>query len=148
MPPPEKGARRPDPAAFGAAIPPGLGINLLVADVDRAARWQAEALGAEILYWEDDFAVLRLLGAEWQLHSDRSYRNHPLRGAVAGLEARGAGVELRLYGLDPDAAEARVRAMDGVVLAPAADKPHGLREVHLVDPEGYVWAPCRPLAPA
>ena len=34
-------ALRPDPAAFGRSIPPGLGINLLVADVARSARFQA-----------------------------------------------------------------------------------------------------------
>lgn len=141
---PEKGAERPDPSGFGAAMAPGLGVNLLVRDLDAAVRWQAEALGAEVPYWEDHFAVLRLGAATWLVHSDWSYRRHEMMGAVAGVEARGAGAELRLYGQDPDAAEARARAMGGVVLAGAADKPHGLREAHLVDPEGYVWVPCRP----
>ena len=27
------------------------------------------------------------------------------------------------------------------VLAKAADKPHGLREVDIVDPDGYIWVP-------
>ena len=54
---------------------------------------------------------------------------------------RGAGAELRLYGLDPDAAEARARARGDAVLAASADKPHGLRECFLVDPDGYVWVP-------
>ena len=84
-------------------------------------------------------------GAAWLLHSDRSYRDHPMIGVVQGVEARGAGIELRLYGTDPDAAEARVRAMDGVVLSAAEDKPHGQREAHLVDPDGYVWVASRPL---
>lgn len=141
---PEKGAGRPDPPAFGAAIPPGLGVNLLVRDLEAALRWQAEVLEAEALYWEDHFAVLRRGPARWLLHSDWSYRNHEMTGAVAGVAARGAGAELRLYGLDPDVAEARARARGGTVLAGAADKPHGLREAHLVDPEGYVWVPCRP----
>jgi catechol 2,3-dioxygenase-like lactoylglutathione lyase family enzyme len=143
---PEKGADRPSPPAFGAAIPPGLGVNLLVRDVEAALRWQVEALEAEPVYWEDHFAVLRRGEATWLLHSDWSYRDHAMSGAVAGVEARGAGIELRLYGLDPDAAEARVRAMEGLVLAGAADKPHGLREAHLVDRDGYVWVPCRPSA--
>jgi hypothetical protein len=60
-------------------------------------------------------------------------------------EGRGAGAELRLYGRDPDAAEAVARdladEMGGVVLAGAADKPHGVREVYLLDPEGYCWVP-------
>ncbi|MFO7854662.1 MAG: hypothetical protein R6V44_05505, partial [Paracoccaceae bacterium] len=91
--PPEKGVDRPHPPDFGAAIPAGLGLNLLVADVDRAARWQAAILGARVLYWEEHFAVLSAAGATWFLHSDWSYRGHPLRGAVAGVEARGAGAE-------------------------------------------------------
>ncbi|HKK35296.1 MAG TPA: VOC family protein [Paracoccaceae bacterium] len=143
--PPEKGADRPHPPAFGAAIPTGLGLNLLVVDVDRAARWQAEVLGARVLYWEEHFAVLSAAGATWFLHSDWSYRGHPLRGAVDGVEARGAGAEFRLYGIDPDAAEARAVAAGATVLSAATDKPHGLREAHLVDPEGYVWAPCVPI---
>ena len=66
-----------------------------------------------------------------------------MSGALIGVEARGAGAELRLYGVDPDAAEARARALDAPVLAGAADKPHGLREAYLIDPDGYVWVPCR-----
>ena len=47
---------------------------------------------------------------------------------------------LWLFGVDPDALEARARAHDATVLAPAADKPHGWREVWIADPDGYVWA--------
>jgi hypothetical protein len=32
-------------------------------------------------------------------------------------------------------------------LAASEDKPHGLRECYLLDPEGYVWVPGRPLPP-
>ena len=63
------------------------------------------------------------------------------------LAGRGAGVELRLYGVDPDQAEARARAAGQVVLAGSADKPHGLRECYLLDEDGYTWVPSRPLAP-
>ena len=143
---PDRPATRPDPMRFGAAIPPGLSVNLLVRDVAAAARFQAEALGAEAVWIEEHFAVMRAVGATWLLHSDWSYRGHEMRGAVAGVAARGAGVELRLYGLDPDAAEARARALGAIVLAAAADKPHGLREAHIVDDDGYVWVPCAPSA--
>ena len=127
----------------GAAIPSGLGVNLLVRDVDLAARFQAEVLEAEIVYWEEHFAIMRAAESVWFLHSDWSYRDHPMTGALAEVEARGAGAELRLYGCDPDAAEARARALDTPVLDGAADKPHGLREAYLIDPDGYVWVPCR-----
>jgi hypothetical protein len=30
-------------------------------------------------------------------------------------------------------------------MATAADKGHGLREVYIVDPDGYIWVPDRPI---
>lgn len=138
---PNEGENRPDPAAFGRGLGPGIGINLLVRDVERAARFQAAVLDAAVEYWERDFAILRAGGAVWMLHSDRAYRDHPLSGIASAAEGRGAGAELRLYGRDPDAAEAAARTLDGIVLAGAADKPHGVREVYILDPEGYCWVP-------
>ena len=60
------------------------------------------------------------------------------------LEVRGAGID-PLYGADPDAAERRARERGDLVLAGSMDKPHGLRECHLVGPEGYVFVPSRAL---
>ena len=143
---PEKERDRPDPPAYGRGIPCGLGVNILVRSVDRSARFQAEVLGASVLYWEEHFAIMQAVGSTWLLHSDWSYRTHELLGAVAGLEARGAGVELRLYGIDPDRAEAAARQRGAAVLAAAADKEHGLREAYIVDDDGYVWVPSVPVA--
>ena len=126
----------------------GLGVNLLVQDIERAVRFQKEALGAEVVYADPDFAVLRGFGAEWMLHADHTYSDHPLRGSLRADLARGLGVELRLHGCNPDAAEAKARAMGEAVLAGAMDKPHGLREAYLVDPDGYVWVPDVPTAPS
>ena len=84
-------------------------------------------------------------GASWMLHRDNTYSEHPMRGVIADVDHRGAGVELRLHDCDPDAAEAAARRLDYVVLDPAADKPHGVREVFLVDPDGYIWVPDAPL---
>ena len=36
------------------------------------------------------------------------------------------------------------RDLGGVVLAGAADKPHGVREAYILDPEGYCWVPTVP----
>jgi predicted enzyme related to lactoylglutathione lyase len=141
---PPENQNRPDADAFGRALGPGIGLNLLVADVEAAARFQAIVLGADVDYWDRDFAVLRAQGAVWMLHSDRSYRDHPLSGIARAAEGRGAGAELRLYGRDPDTAEAAARDLGGVVLAGAADKPHGVREAHILDPEGYCWVPTVP----
>jgi len=144
---PPEGANRPDAEAFGRALGPGLGINLLVNDVGAAARFQAAVLDARVDYWEADFAILRAQGSVWMLHSDRSYRNHPLSGIAKAAEGRGAGAELRLYGCDPDRAERAARGIGGVILAGALDKPHGVREAYILDPEGYCWVPTVPKRP-
>ena len=142
---PSEGEGRPDADTFGRALGPGIGLNLLVKDIEAAARFQAAVLEAVVDYWDRDFAILRGQGAVWMLHSDRSYRDHPLSGIAKAAEGRGAGAELRLYGRDPDAAEAVARdlaeELGGVVLAGSADKPHGVREAYILDPEGYCWVP-------
>jgi len=124
----------------------GLGINLLVVDMPRAVEFQTQVLGAEVVYADPDFAVLKAHGAEWMLHADHTYSDHPLKGSLSPTLARGIGIELRLHGCDPDAAEARARARGETVLAGAIDKPHGLREAYLIDPDGYVWVPDVPTA--
>ncbi len=126
---------------FGRGLTKGVGVNILVPDVERSIRWQVRVLGATVIYWEDHFAIMQALGSVWLVHSDWSYRDHEMTGVVAGVEARGAGLEIRLYGLDPDECEARARAADTIVLAGALDKPHGLREAYLVDQDGYIWVP-------
>jgi uncharacterized glyoxalase superfamily protein PhnB len=123
-----------------------LTVNLLVRDIDAALRFQREVLRAQVVYADPDVAVVRGYGAEWMLHADHTYQGHPLHNQVANVASRGAGVELRLHGCDPDAATAAARRHGFPVLAGAADKPHGLREAFLVDPDGYVWVPDRPLA--
>jgi catechol 2,3-dioxygenase-like lactoylglutathione lyase family enzyme len=134
----------PDPITYGRSIPPGLGINLLVPNVERSARFQVEVLGAQIRYREEHFAIMSAVGTTWLLHSDWSYRNHEMIAAVTGIEARGGGIELRLYGVDPDRAEAAAKRFGAIVLATTLNKPHGLREVYIADDDGYVWVPSRP----
>lgn len=121
----------------------GFGVNLLVPDVGRALEFQTRVLGAVVVYSDPDFAALEHDGAQWMLHADHAYLDHPLYGVAAGAEGRGAGVELRVYGCDPDAAERRARDLGYTVLAGSMDKPHGLRECYLIDDDGYVWTPSR-----
>ena len=117
---PEKEADPPDPVAYGRSIPQGLGINLLVRNVDRSARFQVAIFGAQVRYWEEHFAIMSAVGTTWLLHSDWTYRNHEMIASVTGLEARGGGIELRLYGLDPDEAEAAANRSGGRQAAWAA----------------------------
>jgi catechol 2,3-dioxygenase-like lactoylglutathione lyase family enzyme len=126
----------------------GFGVNLLVRNVAKAVAFHRDVLGARVVYSDTDFAVLVLGGAELMLHADHTYANHPLHAALADDLPRGLGAELRLHDMDPDACEARARAGGHTVLAASADKPHGLRECYLLDPDGYVWVPDRPLPAA
>ena len=122
----------------------GLGLNLLVRDMAVSLPFHREVLDAEVVYHDPDFAVLRRGEAEWMLHADHTYDEHPLQAQLASGETRGIGAELRLHGRDPDAAEAAARRLGYTVLAATADKPHGLREVYIVDSDGYLWVPDSP----
>ncbi|MFC3119147.1 hypothetical protein ACFOHS_16945 [Jhaorihella thermophila] len=67
-------------------------------------------------------------------------------GLLPEAPPRGAGVEIRLYDSDPDAAAAQAEAFGATLLQRPGDKPHGLRETYILCPEGYAWVPSRPLA--
>jgi catechol 2,3-dioxygenase-like lactoylglutathione lyase family enzyme len=123
----------------------GLGVNLLVRDVARAVDFARTVLAAIVVYSDPDFAVVTASGSTWMLHADHTYSNHPLAGSLPEVVARGIGAELRLHGRDPDAAEAAARAGGHTVLAGSIDKPHGLREVFILDPDGYCWVPDVPI---
>ena len=123
----------------------GLSINLLVKDVARAIAFAREVLGATLVYGDADFAVLRRDGAEWMLHADHTYGDHPLLALTGDGALRGAGVEIRLHDHDPDGAAAKAQGLGYTVLAAAADKPHGLREAYIADPDGYIWVLDSPL---
>lgn len=124
----------------------GLSLNLLVRDIAASLPFHREVLGADVVYSDPDFAVLRHGEAEWMLHADHTYLDHPLHGHLAPCEARGRGAELRLHGRDPDAAEVAAQRLGCHVLASAQDKPHGLREVYILDADGYLWVPDIPRA--
>jgi catechol 2,3-dioxygenase-like lactoylglutathione lyase family enzyme len=119
----------------------GLTLNLLVQDIARALPFHCEVLGAQVVYSDADFAVLRYGQVEWMLHADHTYLDHPLHASLSEDTPRGVGAELRLHGRDPDEAEAMARRLGFAVLAGSSDKPHGLREAYLVDADGYLWVP-------
>ncbi len=131
--------------AYGRSLR-GMGVNLLVREVARSVAFLTEVLALDLVYADADFAVLRYGnreggGQDVILHADHTYADHPLLALTGDGALRGAGVELRLYGIDPDAAEARARTRGDAVFAATQDKPHGLRECYLADPDGYIWVP-------
>ncbi len=119
----------------------GLTLNLLVKEIKPALNFAQEVLAAEVVYSDPDFAVLSVNGAEWMLHADHTYDKHPMGDTVSTDAARGAGIEIRLHGCDPDTAEQAARIGGYEVMSPATDMGHGVREAFIRDQDGYIWAP-------
>jgi len=74
------------------------------------------------------------------IHADHTYEENPLYARLSEAGVRGAGVELRLFGIDPDTVEERAKAAGATVVSPTMDRAHGWREMMVEDPDGYVWA--------
>ena len=129
--------------AFGRSLT-GLGVNLLSPDVAALARFLTEVFGLTAHRVSEDFAIVRHGQMMMQLHADATYGAHPLLGLVPETPPRGSGLQLYLFGIDPDAAIARAEARGDVVLEPVRDKPHGLREGTVLSPEGYAFSPAIP----
>lgn len=127
--------------AFGRSLPLGIGVNFLVPEIAPMEAFCRDVLGATIIYSDEDFAAVSLLGSVFMLHADHSYLDNPMTGVIAGSDVRGVGLEIRIYGADPDAIEKNARSHGHPVLAGSVDKPHGLRECHIVGPGGYVFVP-------
>ncbi len=142
--------REDDPCALveerARSIEPGLWLNLLVLDVAAAVRYQTSVLDAEAVYQDGEFAIMRHGRSFWMLHADKTYAEHPMRDLIGTGKPRGIGCEIRLSGCQPDNAEKRALDQGFVVLSSAANRPHGLREVYLVDQDGFVWVPSVPTA--
>jgi len=120
----------------------GFTVNVLSTDLARALVFQRDVLQAEILHQDEDLLILRGYGSNWMVHADHTYDKHALLADTLGSARRGAGVELRLHHCDPDGAAARALEHGFELLDGPRDQPdHGLREVHIVDSDGYVWVP-------
>jgi len=129
---------------IGRSLSP-FGLNLLVRDGKRTAAFLTEVLGFAQIRLGDGYGLFRLGSILVQIHEDATYAGHPLPSLLPEAGARGAGIELRLFECDPDEAEARARAHDALVLRETLDRPHGLRECFLLDPDGYCWVPSKRL---
>ena len=124
---------------YGRAMPT-FSLNLLVRSVEQSLPFYKDVLGAIVRYADQDFAALNLQGVDFMLHSDHTYDQHPLFERLKADGPRGTGAELRVKGIDPDAAEKRAMAAGAKVIQIAMDFPHGWRDVMLEDPDGYIWA--------
>ncbi|WP_350332860.1 VOC family protein [Coralliovum pocilloporae] len=136
----ERIAREAEAVEFGQSLS-GLGINLVVSDVERAAQFLQQVFDMTIYRSDRDFGVIGTHGTVFQLHADHTYSSNPLLSLLPENGARGGGAELRLYNMDPDLCEKRALDLGYVVLRGSEDRPHGLRECFILDPDGYCWVP-------
>ena len=127
---------------FGAALR-GIGLNLLVRDVQAQIAFLESVFGMSAFQPTADFAIMKYGDQVFQLHSDGTYHANPLLGLLPETPPRGAGIEIRLYDSDPEAACTRAEAAGGTILQPPTDKPHGLREAYILCQNGYAWVPSR-----
>jgi catechol 2,3-dioxygenase-like lactoylglutathione lyase family enzyme len=123
----------------------GLSVNLIVRDVGRSVPFYTDVLELRLLYSDEDFAALEREGVQLQLHADHTYARMPWAAQLGDDSRRGLGAEIRILGIDPDAAEARAREGSFTVLVPVRDWPHGWRDCVLEDPDGYTFAVGVPL---
>ncbi len=130
--------------AFGKSLS-GIGLNLLVRDVPAQCAFLGAVFGMRAHQVSADFAIVTYGGQVFQIHSDATYHSNPLLGLLPETPPRGAGIEIRLYDTDPDAAAQRAETAGGTVLQAPSDKPHGLRECYILCDNGYAWVPSRPL---
>ena len=124
---------------YGRTLPT-FTVNLLVRDVQKSLSFYRNVLKATVRYADNDFAALNLQGTDFMLHADHAYDHHPLFERLKAPGPRGTGVELRVMGIDPDAAHRRAATAGAKVVQRPADFQHGWRDVMLEDPDGYVWA--------
>jgi len=95
-----------------------------------------------------DHVACRCLQAEEgavQLHADHAYDGMPWAARLRDAGKRGLGAEIRILGIEPEAAERRAREAGFTVLVATRDWPHGWRDCVLEDPDGYTFAVGMPL---
>ena len=118
----------------------GLSLNLIVRDVARSVPFYASVLELRLLYSDEDFAAFERDGVKLQLHADHAYSRMPWASLLREHGRRGLGAEVRILGIDPDAAQQRARDGGFTVAVPVRNWPHGWRDCLLEDPDGYTFA--------
>ena len=123
----------------------GLTLNLLVRDIAKSLPFYTDVLQFTDVHHDPDFAALERDGIKLTLHGDHTYAAQPWAPRLGGAGQRGLGAEIRILGIDPDAAEKRARDGGYTVLYETKEWPHGWRDCILVDPDGYTFAVGVPL---
>lgn len=115
-------------------------LELFVENLDASIRFYEAALGFKLVRRDADNASLERgdavlgLGPIAKLPADAEGPGFT-QARLAG--ERGAGVEIVLEVDDLDAALEDVTRAGGRVVEPVRDRPWGLRDFRLIDPDGY-----------
>ncbi len=126
------------PAELGRGLH-GLGLNLICRDVLAMAYFLRDVFGLKLYRVSTDFALVLHDDAIFQLHRDATFSAHPVFGLVPETPPRGGGVQIYLFGVDPDLSAMRAPAT--AIIEQPKNKPHGLREATILSPEGYAFSP-------
>ena len=106
----------------------GLRLELFVQDMDASVDFYRRALGFDLLRRDPAYASLR---------SDTATIGLGPASGQAAEETRGLGVETVLEVDGVQAYEERVRASGYRVSEPLSDRPWGLTDFRVYDPDGY-----------
>jgi catechol 2,3-dioxygenase-like lactoylglutathione lyase family enzyme len=117
-----------------------LRLELFVDDLEASIRFYQRALGFRLVRREADYASLELGGAILGLGPVAKLpagTDGPgfTRDRLAGI--RGAGVEIVLEVADVEAAFATAQRAQARIVEPPRDRPWGLRDFRVLDPDGY-----------
>lgn len=88
---------------FGRSLT-GVGINILVKDVQRTVNFLQHVFALRCHQVTADFAIMSHGTNVFQLHADHTYHSHPMINLLPDNPPRGSRIEIRLYDCDPDAA--------------------------------------------
>jgi predicted enzyme related to lactoylglutathione lyase len=107
--------------------------EFFVPDVAKAARFYVDVLGFKAHRVDPDFAVLGLGESIVMLADERMY------GAMGGSTGgpRGAFVDIRIIVPDVDAVYRTCVELGASVVHDIADRPYGLRDFIIRDPNGF-----------
>jgi len=117
-----------------------LRLELFVADLDVSIRFYERALGFRLARREPDYAGLELGDATIGLGPVAKLPAHAVGpGFTRERLARehGAGVEIVIGVADVDATFKAAQQAGARVVEPLQDRPWGLRDFRVLDPDGY-----------
>jgi len=116
--------------------------EFFVRDVDASVRFYVDKLGFVALRQEPDFAVVALGDA----HVLLAHESIAVDRAELASTTRGAGLNVRIMVDDVDEIYERAKASGVRIVHDIRDRPYGLRDFILADPDGFMLRFAAPLA--